>query len=83
MEVELHPSTSNEIRDMMVGKVSHVRLKSHRNNRDGHLETSKKKSSFTSCCRGQAEQSDHTKASLLLTVESCEVRFQCTRAGLQ
>lgn len=82
MEVELHPSTSNEIRDRVVGKVSHVRLKPHQCNRDGQSEASHKKSVLTSCFRGQAEHSDDTNAALLLTVESCEVRSQCSHAGL-
>ncbi len=83
MEVELHPSTTHEIRDSLVGKVSHVRLKDENNNRGGHGATSSTDSKKTglsrivpsSCFGGQSEHGQDTSASIVLTVDSVEVGF--------
>ena len=85
MEVELHPSTTHEIRDSSVGKVSHVRLKDEQTNRHGQgaaSNTDSKKTGLkvllpSSCFGGPPEHQD-SNASLVLTVDSVEVCFfQC------
>lgn len=80
MEVELHSSTVQEIRESLVGKVAHVRLKEEQRH-GGQGGASNKISRkgrhngvFNTSCFGRKEESSKDSRSLLLlTVDSVEV----------